>query len=77
MIVNLEEYGNDIERARAAAASRFAPMFDPQYYRAGKRERLLLLWVVGILERYSIPDSVLSVNQAERLLRSLEILRAA
>jgi len=57
------------------AASRLSA-FSPRFYRAQDRQNLLA-WLGGILERYNVPESLISVERAERMVRSLEALRAA
>ncbi|MBI3333347.1 MAG: hypothetical protein HYZ93_04575, partial [Candidatus Omnitrophica bacterium] len=50
--------------------------FSPRIYRASERGNLPA-WLGGILERYNIPESILSLDQARRIVESLEALRAA
>ncbi len=73
-LLRLDLYGS-IEEARADAAKRLSA-FSPRFYRAQDRANLLS-WLGGILERYNVPESLISLERAERMVRSLEALRAA
>ncbi len=64
-----------IEKAREIVAKDFAS-YSPLYYTADQRQNLVV-WLAGLLERYNIPDSILSLDGAQDKLKSLEALRAA
>ncbi|PIQ81901.1 MAG: hypothetical protein COV76_06520 [Candidatus Omnitrophica bacterium CG11_big_fil_rev_8_21_14_0_20_64_10] len=64
-----------IEQARAAAAALFAG-YTPRFYRGDQRPNLLG-WLAGLLERYNIPESLLSVQQAADILQALDPFRSA
>jgi glycine hydroxymethyltransferase len=77
IILQLDLHDNDIVKAREAAARLYRDLFSPQYYKAEQRGDRLMIWLAGVLERYDVPDSILSLEGARQLVEQWERLRSA